>query len=231
MQVMQQQKKAGTPSNLTHWLLHVSNLKLIVGLGNPSPQYDHTRHNVGALWVRALAHQYQIPLQLDTKFKGEVGRGSVAGVDLRLLVPNTYMNLSGEAVGPLLRFYKIDIDDVLVAYDEMAFEPGQVRLKQGGGDNGHNGLKSVRSGCGNNGNFHRLRIGVGHPGHKDRVVAYLTQHKMPADQVALVEQVTNFNNAVMQDIVQKNWPSAMNVLHTDPSAKQEPRRSTQADEE
>ncbi len=191
----------------------MSALKLIVGLGNPSPQYDATRHNIGALWVRDLARRYNITLSNDTKFKGEIGRGEIAGVDLRLLVPATYMNLSGDSVGAVQRFFRIAIDEILVAYDEMAFEPGTVRLKQGGGDNGHNGVKSVRAGCGNDGGFHRLRIGVGHPQDKKLVTAYLTQHKMPASERRLVEEATNFDEPLIQQIVLGHWQQAMNVMH------------------
>ncbi len=191
----------------------MSSLKLIVGLGNPSPQYDATRHNVGALWVRALAHRYNIPLVSETKFKGEIGRGLVAGVDLRLLVPATYMNLSGESVGAVMRFYKLSVDELLVAYDEMAFAPGVVRLKQGGGDNGHNGVKSVRAGCANDAGFHRLRIGVGHPQDKNLVTAYLTQHTMPAGERQLIDEATYFDESVMRQIVQGEWQPAMNVIH------------------
>ena len=192
----------------------MSTLKLIVGLGNPGAQYEATRHNIGARWVASLAQQWGIQLAADSKFKGAIGRGDVAGTDLRLLLPSTYMNLSGESVGAVARFYKIDIDDILVAYDEMAFEPGLVRLKTGGGDNGHNGLKSVRSGCGSNGNYHRLRIGVGHPGDKNLVTAYLTQRTMPSKERELVEDAISFGNSIMQDIVNKNWQAAMNVIHT-----------------
>ena len=191
----------------------MSALKLIVGLGNPSPQYDATRHNVGALWVRELARHYNIPLAANVKLKGEIGRGVVAGVDLRLLVPSTYMNLSGESVGAVMRFYKFNVDQLLVAYDEMAFDPGIARLKKGGGDNGHNGVKSVRSGCGNDGNFHRLRIGVGHPNDKNLVTAYLTQHTMPASERQLVTRATEFDETLMGHIVQGQWQQAMNVMH------------------
>ena len=188
-------------------------LKLIVGLGNPSPQYDATRHNVGALWVRGLARRYDIPLAAKTQFKGEIGRGLVAGVDVRLLVPSTYMNLSGESVGAVQRFYKLDVEEILVAYDEMAFEPGIVRLKKGGGDNGHNGVKSVRAGCGNNPGFHRLRIGVGHPQDRNLVTAYLTQRTMPAAERLLIETATDFDEALMADVVHGRWQPAMNVMH------------------
>jgi PTH1 family peptidyl-tRNA hydrolase len=192
----------------------MTTLKLIVGLGNPSPQYDHTRHNVGALWVRELAHRYGISLAVDNKFKGEIGRGVIEGVDLRLLLPMTYMNLSGESVGAVTHFYKIPVAEVLVAYDEMAFEPGVVRLKQGGGDNGHNGVKSVRACCGNAAGFNRLRIGVGHPNDKQLVTAYLTQHKMPAEQRELVEQATDIGSVLLSDIVHGHWQSAQNVMHS-----------------
>lgn len=188
-------------------------LKLIVGLGNPGPQFERTRHNVGAVWVENLARRYSIGLKEEAKFKGLVGRGVIEGVDLRLLIPTTFMNLSGESVGALMRFYKIDVASLLVAYDEMAFSPGVVKLKQGGGDNGHNGLKSVRSGCGNNANFHRLRIGVGHPGHKSRVTAYLTQVKMPVSEEQQVESALEMPRGVLNSMVQGDWQAAMNTLH------------------
>ena len=188
-------------------------LQLIVGLGNPSPAYDHTRHNVGALWVRALAHRFDISLEASTKFKGYIGRGLVAGCDVRLLVPTTYMNLSGESVGAVTHFYKYPVENLLVAYDEMAFEPGVVRLKQGGGDNGHNGIKSVKEACGNDAGFHRLRIGVGHPGDKSRVTAYLTQVKIPAAERDAIERSVDIPDAVLADMLRGEWQSAMNELH------------------
>ena len=193
----------------------MTSIRLIVGLGNPSPDYDHTRHNVGALWVREFARRYAIPLAPDSKFKGEVGRASVVSQDVRVLVPATYMNASGEAVGALSRFYKIEPQAILVAYDEMAFEPGLLRLKRGGGDNGHNGLKSIRSSLGNNGEFNRLRIGVGHPGDKNKVTAYLTQHKMPAAERQAMEQAWHLSDALVGSILQGDWQTAMTALHTD----------------
>jgi PTH1 family peptidyl-tRNA hydrolase len=192
-------------------------LRLIVGLGNPSPQYDRTRHNVGAAWVRRLALRYDFSLSSESKFKGEIGRGKIAGHDVRLLVPSTYMNLSGESVGAVAHFYKIAAEEILVAYDEMAFNPGLLRLKSGGGDNGHNGLKSVRSSLGSNGEFHRLRIGVGHPGDKARVTSFLTQVKMPSAETDLVEQSLDIPDTVMHSILTCDWQSAMNIMHTSPS--------------
>jgi PTH1 family peptidyl-tRNA hydrolase len=194
----------------------MAELKLIVGLGNPGARYSTTRHNVGEVWVRHLAQRFGITLNPESKFKGEIGRGEIDGVDLRLLIPDTFMNLSGEAVGAVQRFYKLETAQMLVAYDEMAFEPGVVRIREGGGDNGHNGLKSVRAGCGNDGDFVRLRIGVGHPGRKELVTAYLTQHTMPQGERALVEQALDFSNRVLADVVHGRWQEAMNVIHATP---------------
>ena len=123
------------------------------------------------------------------------------------------MNLSGEAVGSIARFFKIEADEVLVAYDEMAFPAGDVRLRTGGGDNGHNGIKSVRSGLGNDGGFHRVRIGVGHPGDKNKVTAYLTQVKMPVDEETAVAHATDFKDELMTLILTGDWQKAMNILH------------------
>lgn len=187
-------------------------LKLIAGLGNPGSQYERTRHNAGADWVRAIAAKFQLPLSVDSRFKGEIARGTILGVDVRLVVPTTYMNLSGEAVGALARFFKIEPEEVLVAYDEMAFEPGIVKLRHGGGDNGHNGLKSVRGGLGS-GDYHRLRIGVGHPGDKNRVTAYLTQIKQPQSEATLIHEALDWPDAWLGQVLAGDWQSAMNNIH------------------
>ena len=199
-------------------------VKLIVGLGNPGPTYAHTRHNVGAAWVREMAHRYSIPLTVDTKFKGEIGRGSIAGVDLRLLLPTTFMNNSGEAVGALCRFYRIDPLEILVAYDEVAFEPGTARLKHGGGSNGHNGVKSVIAGLGNRDDFFRLRIGVGHPGSKEQVIPYLTRQIPQQGEREQIAQSVSFAESIVANVVQGHWQLAMTALHASaPSAaKTEP---------
>ena len=185
-----------------------------MGLGNPGPRYARTRHNVGANFVRALAERFDIPLNGEPKFKGHVGRGKVAGVDVRLLVPDTFMNLSGESVGAMARFYKFEPEELLIAYDEMAFDPGISRLRSGGGDNGHNGIKSVTEGLGNMRGFHRLRIGVGHPGSKELVTAFLTSHTMPEADRLLVESHLVINEQVLADILSGEMQKAMNELHT-----------------
>lgn len=188
-------------------------IRLIAGLGNPGPRYADTRHNVGAWFVDRLARRFGIALAGDTKFKGEVGRGDVLGHDLRLLLPQTFMNLSGESVGALARFFKIEPEEILVAYDEMAFEPGMLRLKTGGGANGHNGIRSVIDGLGNAQGFHRLRIGVGHPGDKDRVTPYLTSVTTPQAERQRIEDAFELPEAVLGDLLDGNFQKVMNWLH------------------
>jgi peptidyl-tRNA hydrolase, PTH1 family len=192
----------------------VPSIRLIAGLGNPGPQYQHTRHNVGAAFVAALAHRYGIPLAEDPKFKGLTGRGLIAGRDVRLLIPLTYVNLSGEAVGAMARFYKLEPGEILVAYDEMAFEPGVLRIRSGGGDNGHNGIRSVISGLGNSRDFQRLRIGVGHPGDRSRVTAYLTSVRMPESERRLMEDTYQIPEPILAHLLDGDLQKAMTQLHT-----------------
>jgi PTH1 family peptidyl-tRNA hydrolase len=188
-------------------------VRLIAGLGNPGERYRATRHNVGAEFVYELARRFGITLADEPRFKGLLGRGTILGHDVRLLVPLTFMNLSGESVGAVARFYKIAPEEVLVAYDEMAFEPGVVRLRAGGGDNGHNGVRSVIAGLGNARDFQRLRIGVGHPGDKSAVTAYLTQAKMPQPEREAVESAARLGDAVLAELLAGEFQKAMNRLH------------------
>lgn len=189
-------------------------IRLIAGLGNPGPRYRHTRHNVGAELVSALAARFGITLAEQSRFKGLLGRGEILGHDVRLIVPLTYMNLSGDAVGAVSRFYRIEPEEILVAYDEMAFEPGVVRLKTGGGDNGHNGIRSVISSLGNSRGFHRLRIGVGHPGDRNQVTAFLTSVRMPEDERALVARGSELSDSVLRLLLAGDLQKAMTELHT-----------------
>lgn len=198
----------------------MSGLKLIVGLGNPGPTYADTRHNVGAVWLEQLSAGFRIPLAEDAKFKARVGRGLLAGQDVRLLIPTTYMNDSGEAVGAIMRFFKWEPAQLLVAYDEMAFEPGQVRYRSGGGDNGHNGIRSIVAHLGNRKDFHRLRIGVGHPGNRSRVTSYLTSTKMPQGERRLMEDALNWPDALLADLLRGEWQKFTNALHAPEPAEQ-----------
>ena len=189
-------------------------LRLIVGLGNPGPRYDGTPHNVGAEFVEALASRFRIQLTDEPRFKGRLGRGAILGHDLRLLIPNTFMNLSGESVGAVATFYKFAPAEILVAHDEMAFEPGVMRLKRDGGHNGHNGLRDIIGSLGNDAGFVRLRIGVGHPGDKDRVSGYLTGAKMRGDDRKKVQEAMVLSDQLVELICAGDIAKAMNVLHT-----------------
>ena len=189
-------------------------LRLIVGLGNPGPRYDDTPHNVGAQFVAELAARFRIPLTDEPRFKGRLGRGTIFGHDVRLLIPNTFMNLSGESVGAVATFYKFAPAEILVVHDEMAFEPGVLRLKRGGGHNGHNGLRDIIESLGNDAGFVRLRIGVGHPGDKDRVSGYLTGAKMRPEAREKVNAAMALSDQLIELICAGEIAKAMNVLHT-----------------
>ena len=190
-------------------------IRLIVGLGNPGAEYEHTRHNAGQLFVERLAETSRISLERNDRFFGRSGRGAIAGEDVRLLIPSTFMNRSGQAVGALTQFYKIEPPEMLVAYDEVAFLPGVVRLKKGGGLNGHNGLRDIVASMGQRDDFVRLRIGVGHPGDRNLVSAYLTGRRMPAEERKLMQAVFDRVLAVLPLAIRGDLSTAMNALHTD----------------
>jgi PTH1 family peptidyl-tRNA hydrolase len=189
-------------------------IRLIVGLGNPGPRYAGTPHNVGADCVEALSMRFGIRLAEDQRIKGRIGRGLIVHHDVRLLIPSTFMNLSGECVGAVATFYKYAPAEILILHDEMAFEPGVVRLKIGGGHNGHNGLRDIIGALGNDASFARLRIGVGHPGDRDRVSGFLTGARMPADARRKVAQACEFSDALLDLICAGEFLKAMNHLHT-----------------
>lgn len=148
-------------------------IKLIAGLGNPGSEYRGTRHNAGADFVEELARQNGASLQSESRFHGLTGRVSLSGHDVRLLIPSTFMNRSGKAVAAMAGFFKIPPESILIAYDELDIPVGTARFKQGGGLGGHNGLRDIKPALGNNADFHRLRIGIGHPGHASRVTGYV----------------------------------------------------------
>jgi PTH1 family peptidyl-tRNA hydrolase len=190
-------------------------IRLIVGLGNPGPEYEHTRHNAGQLFVEKLASVERITLERSDRFHGRQARMQFAGEDVRLLIPTTYMNNSGRAVGAMAQFYKIEPPEILVAYDEVAFAPGIARIKKGGGLNGHNGLRDIVAALGNRDDFVRLRVGVGHPGDKQQVVAYLTGRRMPAEERKLLDATFERALAVLPTLVKGDINAAMTALHTD----------------
>jgi len=187
-------------------------IKLIVGLGNPGSQYAQTRHNAGAWYVNALANDYSIPMQLETKFFGHLGRGMIGNCDCRLLIPNTYMNLSGKAVGAVATFFKIMPDEILVAHDELDIDPGTIKLKKSGGHGGHNGLRDTISSLANSRDFYRLRIGIGHPGNKNQVTNYVLG-KAPANEQKAIEESIDEALRHTGDIVNGQHDKVMQSMH------------------
>lgn len=191
----------------------MSNIKLIVGLGNPGAEYERTRHNAGFDFVEALARQHNQPLKAESKFFGLTARIDVNGSDIRLLNPSTFMNRSGQSVGAIAKFYKIEPEEILVAHDELDLAPGIARLKQGGGHGGHNGLRDIIASLGNNKNFYRLRLGVGHPGNAKQVVGYVLK-KAPQSEQTLIDDAIYESTRVLGDVAKGEWNNAMKELHT-----------------
>ncbi|ROR34808.1 aminoacyl-tRNA hydrolase [Inmirania thermothiophila] len=189
-------------------------LALVVGLGNPGPRYEDTRHNAGAWFVEALARAHGVALREEARFRARVGRGVIAGADLRLAVPTTYMNHSGEAVAALARFFRIPPEAILVAHDDLDLPPGTARLKQGGGHGGHNGLRDIIARLGSPA-FRRLRLGIGHPGHRDEVVAYVLRRPPPEERRAIEEAVARALE-VFPLVAEGALGRAMSRLHAPP---------------
>lgn len=191
-------------------------VKLIVGLGNPGQKYERTRHNAGADFVSALARDLGAELKDEKKYFGLTAKTVINGRDLRLLIPTTYMNRSGQSVAALANFFSIEPAAILVAHDELDLAPGVARLKIGGGHGGHNGLRDIIQALGNNRDFGRLRLGIGHPGHAGDVVDYVLKKAPPAEQ-ALLGQSIDDSLKVLPHLVQGKWNLAMTSLHTRPS--------------
>ena len=190
----------------------MSAIQLIAGLGNPGRDYAETRHNAGAWFVEALAQQQRCTLQNESKFHGLTGRINFAGQDIKLLIPTTFMNLSGQSVAALATFFKIPLDTILVAHDELDIPVGEIRLKQGGGHGGHNGLRDIVSKFGNQNNFHRLRIGIGHPGSADKVTGYVL-NKPQRDERISIDRAIDAALDILPLAVSGQWSRAMNQLH------------------
>ena len=187
-------------------------LKVIVGLGNPGSKYTETRHNAGFWFIEEVARAYSATFRAEKKFHGEVAKVSIAGKDIWLLKPGTFMNLSGRSVQRLLSFYQITAEQLLVAHDEIDLDPGTAKLKTGGGHGGHNGLRDIISQLGTK-EFHRLRIGVGHPGSKDQVVDYVL-HNASRDERALIDSDIDDAVRVLPDLASGAFEQAMHTLHS-----------------
>jgi PTH1 family peptidyl-tRNA hydrolase len=193
--------------------LNVAPIRMIVGLGNPGSDYANTRHNAGQDFVERLAHQQSSPLSASPKFFGFSSQAFISNRDVRLLVPTTYMNKSGQAVAALSNFYKISPEEILVVHDELDLEPGIARLKIGGGHGGHNGLRDIISSLGNNKNFARLRLGIGHPGHAKAVASYVLKRPAPEDAVA-IDTAIDESLKIVPELLSGDWDKATRTLHS-----------------
>jgi PTH1 family peptidyl-tRNA hydrolase len=191
-------------------------LRIIVGLGNPGPEHQVTRHNAGFWFVDLLARRHGAEFRDYRKYSGEAARINISGQDLVLLKPTTYMNRSGLAVRQLCDFYKVAAEDVLVAHDELDLPVGTVRLKSGGGHGGHNGLRDIIAHIGET--FWRLRLGVGHPGNKTEVIDYVLTRAPRAEEDLIFDGV-NLAADCMPLLIEQGAERAMTKLHSRAGAK------------
>ena len=197
--------------------LHSHMIRLIVGLGNPGAKHESDRHNAGFWFIDRLASQHKQLLQPEKRFLGKAAKIRVEGQDIHLLTPDTYMNLSGESVGPLCRFHKITPQEVLVVHDELDLKPGTARLKQGGGNGGHNGLKDIQSHL-SSPQFWRLRFGIGHPrdlpGDKAKMdVADYVLKKPSSEEQSKIDQAIDKALRTLPLFIKGDVQNAMQAIH------------------
>ena len=189
-------------------------LRMLVGLGNPGPEYEDTRHNAGFWWIEAVARELKASLQPERSYFGRVARVNRPEGPLWLLEPMTYMNLSGKSVAALARFFKIAPAEILVAHDELDLPPGQMKLKQGGGVAGHNGLKDMQAQLGS-ADFWRLRLGIGHPGVRSEVVNYVLKKPSREHREAIEDNIMRSLD-VLPMLLAGDMTRATMALHTKP---------------
>lgn len=197
-------------------------IRLFVGLGNPGPQYEETRHNAGFWWIDALARQWGVSLNLDRGYHGLVARTQIGGENVWLLEPQTFMNLSGKSVAALARFFKISPQEILVVHDELDVVPGQAKLKLGGSHAGHNGLRDIHAQLGTD-QYWRLRLGIGHPGVKSEVIHWVLQ-KPSQDQRIAIEQCVDRTLKAVPDLLTGDMAKATLVVHTHKPPRPKPTR-------
>ncbi|MCX9155570.1 aminoacyl-tRNA hydrolase [Niveibacterium sp. 24ML] len=189
--------------------------KLIVGLGNPGPEYVETRHNAGFWFCEQLARELGVSLSHESRFHGVAGNARAAGV--WILLPQTYMNRSGQSVGALARFYRIQPNEILVAHDELDILPGQLKLKCGGGNGGHNGLKDIQAHLGTP-DFWRLRIGIGHPGDRNQVANFVL-HRPSRDEQTLIDESIGRALDAWPKMLAGEWERATQAINSKPKPK------------
>lgn len=186
-------------------------LTMIAGLGNPEERYERTLHNAGFWFVDELARRAGASFKYEKRFDADVCKVDIAGRDVWLVKPQSYMNLSGGPVRGMLDYYRLKVNQLLVAHDEIDLPPGVVKLKDGGGHGGHNGLRDVIQHCGRD--FLRLRLGVGHPGQKDKVTSYVLKKASSDIESAILRNVDDAAD-VMPLLVEDGLSAAMKKLHT-----------------
>ena len=187
-----------------------TSIRLLVGLGNPGADYALTRHNAGGWLVDAISRHYQIPLQPQPRFKALIGTGQVAGHPLTLLKPQTYMNQSGLSVSLYTRYHPLAQNNVLIAHDDLDLSVGDLRLKTGGGHGGHNGLRDLLQQMSPD-PFHRLRIGISHPGHKDAVVDYVLSAPPKEERICIDKKIQEFIE-LLPLLLKGAWQEAIQKL-------------------
>ena len=201
-------------------------IKLFVGLGNPGPDYEATRHNAGFWWIDALARELKVNLVPERSYYGLAGRTSVNGQSVWLLQPQTFMNLSGKSVASLARFFKIQPEEILVVHDELDLLPGQVKLKRGGSHAGHNGLRDIHAQLGSP-DYWRLRIGIGHPGEKSEVANWVLKKPAP-DQRTLIEDSIAHSLKAHTAMLAGDMDKATLLVHTTKPPRPKPPRPAPA---
>jgi peptidyl-tRNA hydrolase, PTH1 family len=204
-------------------------IRLLVGLGNPGPEYEHTRHNAGFWWIDAVAGKLHASLVPERSYHGLVARINRSGGEpLWLLEPMTFMNLSGKSVASLARFFKIEPAEILVAHDELDLQPGQARLKLGGSAAGHNGLKDMHAQLGTQ-DFWRLRLGIGHPGVKAEVPNYVLKKPSPEHRTG-IEQAIERSLDSLELVLAGDMTRAMMKVHADKPERPKPPRPAPPEE-
>ncbi|MDO6476201.1 aminoacyl-tRNA hydrolase [Alteromonas sp. 1_MG-2023] len=189
-----------------------SDIRLIAGLGNPGPEYEHTRHNAGVWFLNELAARFNTSLKPESKFFGLTGRITVGTQDIRLIYPTTYMNKSGQAVAAMANFYRIPAENMLIAFDELDLPPGIAKYKVGGSSS-QNGIRDIVAKMGNNKDFLRLRIGIGHPGHKSKVTGHVLG-KPPENEKRAIEDVIDEAVRCTEILIKNDLKQAQNRLHS-----------------
>jgi PTH1 family peptidyl-tRNA hydrolase len=203
-------------------------IKLFVGLGNPGPEYEATRHNAGFWWIDALARDRKLTLVPERSYHGLVAHMQVGGQPVWLLEPQTFMNLSGKSVAALARFFKIEPHEILVVHDELDVVPGQAKLKRGGSHAGHNGLRDIHAQLGTD-DYWRLRLGIGHPGVKSEVISWVLKKPLKEQREAIEDAIARTLHA-FPALVAGEMDKATLLIHTSkPPRPKPPRREPDED--